>query len=254
MAASACIHDTDWLKSLTGRSQRPGSAETSVGTDPRIAMTEASTTTSWRHPNSTARRSSSKAAIPRPMEAATATAAGPNRINGSIARLPVHPRPMTQANTQKTRAIDQKRTAHRNRSPRASTRGTSAATANPHASGEPPIGPAAKRRSDPHDDASDAGTGTPRTDTAPHPAHSTPMSHGRQSTAATRVDPAARPTDRLVDCQSPPMLDERSRANAATSTTTAAAGANDTRTASIRPSATISRTAGNNEPSVTTER
>jgi hypothetical protein len=238
------IHSTDWPKSLVGTSNRPGRADTSVGSDPSTTMTDATTTTSWRQPKLAARRSSSKAAMPRPIEPAVATAAGPRRTRGSMARLPVHPWPTTQALTHSTRAIDQKRTAHRKRSPRASTNGTSAATANPQARGESPMGPAAKRRSDPHEAASEAGTGIPKTDTAPVPAQSTPISQGRQRTAVTRVDPPARSSAPRVERQSAAMEDESTRANATSTTTMAAAGTNETSTASISPSASTSRRDG----------
>ncbi len=54
------------------------------------------------------------------------------------------------------------------------------------------MGPTAKRSNDPHDGAADAGAGTPKTDTAPRPAARTPMTQGRQMTAATRVAARAR--------------------------------------------------------------
>ena len=110
-----------------------------------------------------------------------------------MARDPVHPRPMIQATVQKTRAIDQHRPAHRNRSPRASSSGTRAATTNPQASGEAPMGPTAKRSSDPHDAAPEAGVGTPNTTTAPRPAARTPMSHGRQMMRGHQGRPEGQP-------------------------------------------------------------
>ena len=125
---------------------------------------------------------------------------------------PVHPRPMIQATVQKTRAIDQHRPAHRKRWPRASSRGTRAATTNPQASGETPMGPTAKRSNDPHDAAPEAGVGTPKTTTAPRPAARTPISHGRQMTPATRVDPSASPAPARPTATRRTRTDERRRA------------------------------------------
>ncbi len=155
-----------------------------------------------------------------------------------MARLPVHPRPVSQANTQKTRAIDHNRTAQRNRSSRARTNGTRAAPANPQASGDAPMGPTENRSSDAHDAVSDAGTGTPKTVSAPRPAHTTPITQGRQMRAATTVAPTARVTERWVDRQSRPKHEEATRARAHTTVTMAMAGAKEMRTASMRPSAT----------------
>ena len=76
------------------------------------------------------------------------------------------------------------------------------------------MGPTAKRSSDPHDAAPEAGTGTPKTATAPRPAESTPISQGRQMTAATRVAPRATPRARQVALQSPNSNEESRRASA----------------------------------------
>ena len=235
----ACIQATDWPKSLIGRSHRPGRAETSVGIEPSTTAPIATTVTNCRHPNSARRRSTSKAATPRPIDAAMATAAGPNRTRGSMARLPVHPRPMIQAANQNTRAMVQNRAAHRKRAPRARISGTRAATANPHARGDAPIGPTANRSNEPHDAASDVGVGTPNTATAPRPADNTPITQGRQITPAAAVAPSASQRACRPERQSRSKMEEITRVTAASTTTTAAAGTKEIRTASTRPSATM---------------
>ncbi len=81
----------------------------------------------------------------------------------------------------------------------------------------------------------------PKMATAPRPDDTTPINHGRQMTAATRVEPRAKPTACRVERQSPKTREERRRPAATSTTATAAAGANETRTASTRPSVTTLR-------------
>ena len=131
-----------------------------------------------------------------------------------------------------------------NRSPRASTSGTRAATANPQARGDPPMGPTAKRSSEPHEGAADPGTGTPKTATAPRPGGQDADDPGKDDQRrhhggrqGQRRGPGGRPAGR------PGARRARARAMAASTTTTAAAGTKATRTASSRPSPSAARTA-----------
>src|ERR1035437_1713224 len=187
------------------------------------------------HPKVVARRSSSKAAIPRPIAIEMATAAGPNRTAGSMARLPVQPLPTTHATNQNTMAIDQHRPAHPNRAFRPSSSGSRAATPNAHVNGESPMGPTENCSRFPHDAAPAVGPATPKTLMAPPPADTTPINHGRQRTPATTVDPSASHSALVAEVSSPRTHDESATATPARTTTKAAAGTKEVRTASSTP-------------------
>ena len=155
-----------------------------------------------------------------------------------MARLPVHPRPAAQATSQNTRAIDQNRAAHRNRTPRAEhqRRGRCDQESpgqrrhTDGSGGEPQqLAPCCR--------AGRPAVGTPNTSTMPRPEVTTPITHGRQIRRATTVDPRASRTARPVDPQSPNRRDETNRARRTRTTTIAAAGTKEIRTASSTPRA-----------------
>ena len=219
MKARGC--STPW----EGRSQRPPAAAAATGTRPSATKTRAETPATWRHPNSRPLRSFSKAAIPSPTQAATASAAGASTTDSEGAKDPRSPRVVANARPHDAQAVTHSRAAQRSRAPRPITRGSAAATTRSHTTGERAAGPMAKRSTSPQSGAVATAIGNPKIATEPVPASAVPSTQGAASSSATPTPSAATTSTRPAESRAPTRTEPTAQASAITTTSGTIAGA-----------------------------
>ena len=217
--ASGC--STPW----DGRPQRPPTDPATTGRRPTATKTSATTLTTWRHPNSRPVRSSSKAEIPRPTQAATASAAGARTTDSDGVNDPRSPRVAAKARPHDAHAVTHRRAAQVSLTPLPTSSGRAAPATRSHTTGEWAAGPTAKRMTSPQFGAEAPVTGNPKIATAPLPASTVPSTQGAASTRATATASTATRSTRHPGSRVPTRSEPTVQASAMAMTIGTTAGA-----------------------------
>jgi hypothetical protein len=147
--------------------------------------------------------------------------------------IPEEPAAMARPHPQP--ASTQQRTAQDSRQRDPMSNGRAAATSGSHPSGPAPSGPVSKRSSSPTDGAG-VDDATPPTGSHVLPGSTNSSAHGRWSTTATAVAPAAVVSDRPAPVARPATMPPTAKAMATTSGSPRAMGTNAASTAVTSPS------------------